>query len=482
MDQMTELDENGNPKKPVKVNWDKLNPAIEFNGRAITLPALPQKMDLDAAIKALNRLKADEEQTYDLHEMFDAYPTDAAVALVKAMKELYGWASPVPTPGFFGPKPPQMLSVKTGWRDEDVIQVPLGSFRLPGVDAPISTAIVNNTFIVYGEIKKKHRHLILELATLARKILKEESIYRGKPIRLLVDDNGDLLTKMPPEFLNVEDISEADLIFDDQVRSQIETHLLTPIKETENCRRHKIPLKRGVLLEGKFGTGKSLTSRLTARVCELNGWTYVYLDRVKGLRNALEFAKKYAPAVVFAEDIDTIMGERDEEANDLINVIDGVVTKGQEVMTVLTTNDVNKIHPVILRPGRLDAVISLKPPGAAACERLIRHYAGKLLKADASLVEASKSVVGMIPASIRECVERAKLGMIARRDNKLDSSDIVVAAESMKNHMALLEPKAPEPTSAQQLAEGLKGVLINGSHDKITQIHEKVVEIHGNVV
>ena len=466
-----------------KPDWDKLNPKVEYIGRAITLPADPAKMPYGKAIAALQRLEKDDLQPFNVYEVFDAYPTDAAVAVVKAMIKLYGWASPESQQTFFGKRPPQMLSVKTGYSETDVVQVPLGQFRLPGVDDPITTGIYPGMgFVINGEIKKKDRHVVLELATEARRILKAESIYRGKAIRLSVDEDGDLETNKPPIFLNVTDMNEVDLIFDDEIMNQIHTNLLVPIKETQACRTHKIPLRRGILLEGPYGTGKSLTARLTARVCEQNGWTFVLLDKVKGLRHALEFALKYSPAVVFAEDIDRIIEQRTDGANDLINTIDGVGSKTSEIMTVLTTNFVEKIDRVILRPGRLDAVISLRPPEAEAVERLIRHYAGERLDANADIKLAVKELAGLIPASIRECVERAKLGMIGRQANSLAGVDIVTAAKSMKFHMALLNPKPAEPSVGDALALSLKQV-VNGhdTHDTIKRIATQVADVHNSV-
>jgi hypothetical protein len=461
-----------------KVNWDKLDVGIQHEGRAITLPGDPGNMPLEKAVEALQRKIADENQAFQIHEIIEGYPLDAAVAFVKAMAKLYGWASPVATPSFFGPRPPQMISVKTGPNDEDVIQCPLGGFRIPGVDQMIHTLIDRGPkgkliFIVRAEIKKKDRHILLELANEARRFVREESIYKGKAIRLSVDDCGDIDFGNPPSFLaGLEDTTEASLIFDAEIQAQIDTSVLVPLKYPEECRKNKVPFKRGILLEGPYGTGKSLTARMVANVAQQNGVTFVLLDKVQGLQAGLEFAIQYSPAVVFAEDIDRVASERNEATNDLINIIDGVVSKTAKVMTILTTNFVEKLNPVILRPGRLDAVISLRAPTQDAVEKLLRMYAGKLLVSDTDIKAASKELAGQIPASIRECVERAKLGMIGREDTKLSDSDLVTAAKTMKNHLALLNKDNKKQSNAEKLAESLHAVVSNdhGNDEKLDGI------------
>jgi hypothetical protein len=472
-----------NGKTP-KINWDKLDTQIEFEGRAIKLPGEPAKMPVEKAIETLQRKLADEYTTIRVHEIIDAYPLDAAVAFVKAMTNLYGWSSPVPTPGFFGSTPPTMLSVKVGISDEDVIQCPFGSFQLPGIDKPVSTTFGEHpkgngrVFVVYGEFKKKDKHLVLELANEARRIVKAHSIYRGKAIRLGVNDEGLLETNNPPEYMDVNDMSETDLIFSQAITNQIETNILVPIKKTERCRKLNIPLKRGVLLEGPFGTGKSLTARMVAKVAQDYGWTFILLDKVKGLNAALEFANRYAPAVVFAEDIDRIASERDNATNDLINTIDGVISKRSEIMTILTTNYADKLNPVILRPGRLDAVISLRAPDPETIVRLIRFYAGGLISGNEDLSYAAHELDGQIPSSIRECVERAKLGMVGRNDTKLSDKDILVSAQTMKNHLALLNKKEAEETDEQKLGTSLRKIIHN---EKLDKIEELVEQVHSNV-
>ena len=476
---------DGDKKKLPPSAWDKLDTQIEHSGRAIVLPALPGNMPLEKAVEAMQRRIKDEEQIFSVHEIIDAYPHDGAVAFYKAMRELYGFASPETERTFFGPKPPQMVSIKTGPGLNDVMQCPIGKFRLPGVDEPVSAIFYNDdgkmVFLIHGNVKKRDQHILLELATKTREIVKRESIYRGKPIRLGVDGDGDLNLTNPPEFLDVSDISESHLLFNKDIQHQIDTNILVPLKETARCRQHKIPLKRGILLEGPFGCGKSLTARMTARVAEQNGWTFVLLDNVSGLKAALEFANRYAPAVVFAEDIDRIISERDDAANDLINMIDGVVSKTSEIMIVLTTNFVEKLDPVILRPGRLDAVISIVAPDQSTVQKLMRYYAGDLLPASEDLTQAGEAMAGQIPASIRECVEKAKLGMIGRKANKISNADLVVAGKVMQNHLNLLNRKGAEVSAGDKLATALRDVVTNGSGAHLEKIETLVKEVHFQV-
>ena len=468
-------------------NWGNTDVDIERSGKRIILPNDPSLMPIDDAIEALMRKKADEEQTFTQSEYIESYPLDGAVAFLKAMKQLYGWASPVPTPGFFGPRPPQMKTVKVGPNVDDVMQVPWGSFRIPNVENDITitdamTPAGKPCLIVYGEIRKREQGIILELVTLTRKILATESIYRGQTISLNVDDEGGLQLNTPPDFFDVSGVTEGDLILNGDIFDQVSVSLFTPMKETALCRQHKIPLKRGILLSGPYGTGKTLAARVAARVAQDNGWTFIMLNKVDGLKAALQFAEQYSPAVVFAEDIDRILSERDDGANDLVNTIDGILSKNSEVITVLTTNHIELIQPVMLRPGRLDAVIDISPPDGDTAQRLIRLYARGLVSVTEDLTEAGEAMAGQIPATIREIVERSKLGMIGRRASFLSGGDLVVAARGMTAHLALLNKQRSEPSAAERLAESLRDVLFDvsdegGSSEVIDQVKAEALRI-----
>jgi SpoVK/Ycf46/Vps4 family AAA+-type ATPase len=120
----------------------------------------------------------------------------------------------------------------------------------------------------------------------------------------------------------------------------------------------------GILLAGDPGVGKTLTAYVTAKKAVDHGWTFVYLSHAADLANGIRFALQYAPCVLFVEDLDRIVAgdDRTEEIDDVLNSFDGVDSKDKELITVLTTNHLEKIPGVALRPGRCDTLVVVTAP------------------------------------------------------------------------------------------------------------------------
>ncbi|ABS14263.1 ATP-binding protein [Brucella anthropi] len=445
-----------------KVDWTRIDTQVKHEGKEIKLPAEPGKMDYDEAINTIARVRDEENQEFDVHEIVKGAPWDTLVAVYRAMQEIYGVVISEGIKTFFGEIKPDFVTVHTGPGNDDRIQVPMGAMGLPGVSKHVFIKMFSGGTVIQGTVRKCDRARLVEIANKAREIIRSASVYKGKAIRLNVDSDGDLELDAQPEFLDLARVNETDMIHTKETGALIRTNILAPLKFTQECRNKRIPLKRGILLEGKYGTGKSLTSRVTAKVATDNGWTFIMLNRSQGLKAAIEFARTYQPCVIFAEDIDRAADRDDEDVNDLVNLLDGLISKEMEMMVVLTTNHIEKIDRALLRPGRFDAVISIDAPDAETAERIIRTYAGNLLDVNADLSPVGDVTAGMIPASIREVVERAKLSMLTEGRVNLTADDLYISAVGMKRHVALLEPKKDEKTHAEMFAEGLIGLLGDG--------------------
>ena len=455
-------DEHGVNEEKSRKTYAKRDVELHREGKKIILPNDPQPMAEETAVEVLQRKIHDKNTILNIKEEFQAHPLEALVAFNLAMKELYGWASPVPTPGFWGPTPPQMLTIQTDI--DEWVQVPYGSFKVPGISERLQTTVNRDKkfgyiLIVHGQATKKEQHVLMELAAETRRILQRASIYRGKALQIDVNDKGEIDLTNPPKFLDFRAVSDDELIVNQSIREELDQNVFGPILHTDRARSMGYPLKRGVLLEGPFGVGKSMTARVTAKACVDNGWTFLMVERGTALKEALLFAQRYQPAVVFCEDIDRTTSNRTDGANDLLNTISGIIANDNEIMVVLTTNYVENINQAMLRPGRLDAVISITPPDADSVKQLVHVYARGMLTPGEDLTAVGEELAGQIPALIREVVERSKMGMVMSGRDTISATNLLVAARGMATHRRLLEKKAPEPTPAEQLATALKKVL-----------------------
>jgi transitional endoplasmic reticulum ATPase len=464
-----------------QIDWTRIDTGLEFNGKKIVLPGEPGEMPYQVAIDTIERIAEAEAQVYAVTEHVDGLPWDSAVALYRAMQQIYGVVLPQSIPTWFGPKPPSFLTIRVGVADTDLIQVPMGNMSLPGIKKPVRVGINYAGAFIAGEVNKKDQARLIEIANLARQFIRRDSIYRGKAIALKVDEDGDLMLDEQPAFLDLATVKETDLIHNELTEAIIRTAIFAPLKHTDDCRRHNIPLKRGILLEGRWGCGKSLTARVTAKIAQDNGWSFLLIDRAQGLKAALTMARRYEPCVVFAEDLDRFADRGDEKVNALINDLDGLVPASAAVMTILTTNHVENIDKALLRPGRLDAVISIDAPDAQTVTRVIRHYASTLLAPDTDLARVGAILAGQIPAAIAEIVKRAKLAMLVEGRGHLEEADLVIAAESAMRHLALLEDKAEEPTPGDKLAEILTGFVTEGVNGHAETLMEKLADIRNQV-
>ena len=447
----------------------------EAGRTTIGLPTDPENMSRIRAIEILTAQEAAATQEFSVMERVPGMPLDAAAAFARVLKDRYGWLPAQTQQTFFGPKPPRMQMVKTGFNEEDYVEVPIGKFKLHDIEADIVTGFTEPgpdstnkfmDFYISGTVNYQDRKVILDLVTATKKEIARASIYQGKALRLKVDEDGDLDAMISPEFLDLSKVDVNGLILNDDVKDLIQMCLHTPITNTAACIEHGIPLKRSILLEGPFGTGKTLTAKVTGAIGVKSGWTFVIVDNVTALADTLEFAKQFQPCVVFAEDIDRIVDhDRDEDANKILNTIDGLIGKDAKVITVLTTNNIEKLPPVMLRHGRLDAIVPVHKPDEKAVIQLVHYYAGSLLR-DKDLTGLEELLVGMLPATIREVVERSKLGMLMHRRDHITLGDLRASALGLKAHAALLEKKQDAQTIEQQFGETFKRLFrsdVNGA-------------------
>lgn len=424
---------------------------------------LPELMSIADAIDLLYRRAEYLETGVSISEKFDVFPLDGAYALSQVIIERFGWQEGKPIRTMFGEQKPQIMSVPSG--PDTKVDVPWGQFQLPTVDGMLKTAIAEGpagraVFQLNAEVKRKDEGTIRDLFAALREYLKHNSLYRGKAIKIRFrDDHGDTLPMPEPEFLNLSEVRVENLILNEDLAASVKANLFTPIRRVKDCLQNDIKVKRGVLLGGNYGTGKTLAAMCAARVAQDSGITYIYSPRASELGDAIAFARQYqSPAcVVFCEDIDrTVTGDRTVAIDDILNILDGIDTKNENIITVLTTNHLENVNQAMLRPGRLDAIINVETPDAPTAERLVRYYGGLSINPQEDLTEVGQALAGQIPAVIEEAVKRAKLFQLSLLEEGAAVEDI--SAEALRQSAAtmtkqielLAEPEAHDVPTLDQ--------------------------------
>lgn len=453
---------------------------------------IPEGMNVHQAIDVLQRRADYLEEEVQVSQHFNVFPWDGANALAIMLEQKFGWAAAEATPGFFGKTPPKMINIEVGFGLTR--KIPWGRFSLPGIEGFLQTGVERKEgriiFVCHAVVKRAHEATVQDLYDNIGEYLNKNSIYAGQAIKIRFrDDDGKLLEMPEPKFLDVSGITRDMLVYSKDVTDQIETNLFTPIERVQDCITNDIPVKRGVLLGGPYGTGKTMAATVASALAVQNGVTYVYVPHADELSDAIEFAKQYnsTACVVFCEDIDrSVNGERSVAMDDILNILDGIDTKKARIITVLTTNHLLDINPAMLRPGRLDAIINVDVPDAEAIQRLIHLYGKGTVKPDADLTATSTLLVGAIPAVIAEVVKRAKLAQLRLQERgtqvvEITAEALYVSAQSMQSQITLLNEqsrkKVVEPTFNEVMGNAVLFALGGDVKDILANVDVRSREI-----
>jgi len=202
---------------------------------------------------------------------------------------------------------------------------------------------------------------------------------------------------------------------------------------------------------------------LTAQIATEHDWTFLMCRPGQdSLIQALEMARMYQPAVVFAEDVDTSAGPQTKETIERhLDLLDGIKQKGLRLLTVFTTNHAEQIHKAMLRPGRIGAVIHVGAMERPGVERLARRVIGEALDPETDFDEVFRRTEGYMPAFVRECFDRAVRYAITLNDGELGmigTEAICLAADGLRDQYRLMEQAKEERISAD-LASAFGAVI-----------------------
>ncbi|PKW13961.1 AAA family ATPase [Saccharopolyspora spinosa] len=284
--------------------------------------------------------------------------------------------------------------------------------------------------------------------------------------RIRQQDLLDALSSVRPISMSTSDnLQTGGLTLDDvgdmaEVKQSLTETVLWPLQYPDSFTRLGVEPPRGVLLYGPPGCGKTFLVRALAGSGRLNVLAVKgaeLMDKWVGeseraVRELFLRAANAAPTLVFLDEVDALAPRRGQSSDSgvadrvvaaLLTELDGVEPM-RDVVVLGATNRPELVDPALLRPGRLERLVYVPPPDAAAREAILGSAAKNTpLSSDVDLAALAEELGGYSAADCAALIREAAL--TAMRES-------LSAAEVSADHLAAARKAVRPSLDPAQLA------------------------------
>lgn len=248
-------------------------------------------------------------------------------------------------------------------------------------------------------------------------IINRRNVYRGKLLSLAQSNSpSGAAAGVKILFHSIPPVTREQIILPSELLNRIERQTMDVVQYSQALMNAGQKLKRGILLYGQPGTGKTLSAKYLAT--QMTGRTILMLTgRSQGLiESSCEIARWLQPSMVVIEDVDLIAEDRNQNGEcttavlfELLNQMDGL-TDDSDVLFMLTTNRPDILEPALVsRPGRIDQAYEIPLPDLDCRRRLFKHYSEKLEIESDDIEIFARKTEGASGAFIAELIRKAAL-------------------------------------------------------------------------
>ncbi|NLL10498.1 MAG: AAA family ATPase, partial [Methanomicrobiales archaeon] len=218
----------------------------------------------------------------------------------------------------------------------------------------------------------------------------------------------------------------------DAEKREIEKIIEWPVYRREAFEKLKIKPPKGILLFGPPGTGKTLLAKAVAAKSRMNfisvkgpellsKWVG---ESEKQVREAFRKARQSAPSIIFFDEIDALVQKRGQERggtragesvlSQILTEMDGVEDLSG-VVVIAATNRPDLLDPALLRPGRLEKHIYIRPPDQKGRRAILELYLkdlGSLLDDDIDYDSLAHDMHYFVGADICAFAREVKMNLL----------------------------------------------------------------------
>jgi hypothetical protein len=298
--------------------------------------------------------------------------------------------------------------------------------------------------------QRQHRHwIIAEERALAEKFLNDVCEWCHEVRGQVLVFNGGCWEKSAELFAAIRAASFDNLILQGDLKDRIQRDFRQFLAARATYEEYGVPWKRGVLLLGPAGNGKThcvkAVVNLLARPClYVRSLKSMHDTEESAIRQVFHRARQSVPCIVVWEDLDALITP--DNRSFFLNELDGFA-ENAGIVSLATTNHPERLDPAILdRPSRFDVKYHFDLPGDAERQAYFAMWNGQLkpeLRVNPSrFAELSRLTEGFSFAYIKELFLSSIMQWIDRREPGGLASVMERQAATLRSQMQT-EPEPP---------------------------------------
>jgi AAA+ superfamily predicted ATPase len=222
-----------------------------------------------------------------------------------------------------------------------------------------------------------------------------------------------------------------DIFLPETIKNEIQVLVESFLKSQQFYTENKIPWKRGILLYGEPGNGKTSIIKTIISSYNFKPVTIVSNANDEAIRAAFSYAEEQSPSLLYFEDLDGLL-ERNINPSSFLNLMDGISAKNG-LLIIATANDIGKLKTNITdRPSRFDRKFKIPLPDAKMSSLYLKYWFGNLLSIK-KINELSKLSVqyGFSYAYLKELYISSMFEALSNNRKILTEKDVMKALDKL---------------------------------------------------